>query len=152
MSNLSLETIAAGAAQELFEDSLKEVVANIHDINCDAKAVRKLTLTFTFKPNERDRSSCVIAVKATPQLAPRTEFVTDLRLGLDDTGKIEIGYQSKNRRIEELLNRKEKISTELRRVTDGDQDAKKYMYRTIKKNAEETAAQIIGEVFEEDAQ
>jgi len=36
-SNLSLETLAAGAAQEMFEDALKEVAANIHDINCDAK-------------------------------------------------------------------------------------------------------------------
>ena len=152
-SNLSLETLAAGAAQELFEDALKEVVANIHDINCDGKAQRKLTLEFTFKPNERDRSNCVIGIKAKPTLAPRSEFITDLRLGIDEkTGELEIGYQSKNRRIEELLDRKEKISEELNAMTNGDEAAQTHVYRVLNAKVDAISADAIKQIFGEDEQ
>jgi len=66
---VTLETACEGAAKELFDRVLKEVMANIQDINTDPEGKRKLSLVFTFKPAE-DRSSAVISLDCDTKLAP----------------------------------------------------------------------------------
>jgi hypothetical protein len=49
---LSLETLGDGGAVELFNAELDRAIQNIADINSDPKAVRKVTLEVSLKPNE----------------------------------------------------------------------------------------------------
>ena len=65
---VTLETLADGAAAELFQSELGKVLRNIADPNTDATAVRTVTLTVTFKPDE-EREVGDVAVKATAKLA-----------------------------------------------------------------------------------
>ena len=66
---VTLDTACEGAAKELFERGLKEVMANIQDVNTDPEGKRKLALVFTFKPAE-DRASAVISLDCDTKLAP----------------------------------------------------------------------------------
>jgi hypothetical protein len=63
--SISLETIANGAAVERFNEALKSVLTNIHDINTPATEVRELHLVFKFKPNVARE---LAAVTITPKL------------------------------------------------------------------------------------
>lgn len=49
----TLATVAGGAAEELFASALATIMANVDDPNTAPGATRKITLTFTLKPNER---------------------------------------------------------------------------------------------------
>ena len=65
---VTLETLADGAAAELFQSELDKVLRNIQDPNTDATAVRKVTLEVTFAPDE-EREMGNVKVKATSRLA-----------------------------------------------------------------------------------
>jgi hypothetical protein len=66
---LKLDTICEGAAVELFENALGAVLANIDDVNADAKATRKIVLTVSMKPSDEDRRSAVMMVTCSTKLA-----------------------------------------------------------------------------------
>lgn len=68
---VSLATINGGAAIERFDHELKKIVANINDVNTDAKAARKVTLEVTIKPTE-DRTMCAYSIKVNGRPAPMT--------------------------------------------------------------------------------
>lgn len=69
MKELNLETVADGAAKELFAREMAAVSENIYDQNTGAKAKRKITMTFEFEPDEsRDEVRVVVQAKST--LAP----------------------------------------------------------------------------------
>lgn len=66
---LSLDTLAHGAAVELFNHELSNVLENILDVNTKATAPRSVTLTLSFKPDDdRNFAGAVIDVKS--KLAP----------------------------------------------------------------------------------
>lgn len=56
---ITLESIAAGAAEELFEAAFAEALANIDDPNTDWKAKRRVTLNFTLACDEQRRTVTV---------------------------------------------------------------------------------------------
>lgn len=66
---LDLHNVANGAAGELFDKAMNEVLDNILDENRDAVESRKITLTFEIKAN-RERNMAVIAVQSQTKLAP----------------------------------------------------------------------------------
>lgn len=66
---VDLTTIGQGAAVELFTAEWNKVIANIADINTDAKARRKVTLEITFQPVE-DRKSSAVYIDCRAKLAP----------------------------------------------------------------------------------
>jgi hypothetical protein len=65
---LTLDNICAGAVPEIFQRSLKLVLANIRDPNADADARRTLTLEFTFKPHS-DRAGADVSMVVKEKLA-----------------------------------------------------------------------------------
>ena len=66
MQSVTLNTIGGGALAELFARELATVLANIADINTDAKAKRKITLDVIFAPGEkRDTADVSLKCKAT---------------------------------------------------------------------------------------
>ncbi|MBU1699067.1 MAG: hypothetical protein KJ970_13320 [Candidatus Eisenbacteria bacterium] len=70
MSNpkeMSLVSLAAGAAGELFDYELANVLANIDDPNTKADAVRKITLEISIKPS-KDREMAEILISCRPKL------------------------------------------------------------------------------------
>lgn len=71
-NEVNIDTFMKGIASELFEAELKNVVANITDLNTNHKPARELTLKFSFKSDE-DRKNCVMTVQAKTKLAPREE-------------------------------------------------------------------------------
>jgi hypothetical protein len=66
---ISLETLAQGAAVELFNDELTRVLGNILDPNTKPTTTRSVTLTFTIKPDE-DRSYAGALIDVKSKLAP----------------------------------------------------------------------------------
>lgn len=66
---LNLENVANGAAGELFENSLREVLSNIMDENRDATTERHITMTFKIKSNA-ERNMATIVVQSMTKLAP----------------------------------------------------------------------------------
>lgn len=66
---LTLLNICGGAAAEVFDRELQQVLANIADINTSAAKSRKITLTFDLKPYS-DRSAAEINFTCTSKLAP----------------------------------------------------------------------------------
>ncbi len=73
---LSLETVAGGAALELFDRELYEVLQNIQDPNTDPEAVRSVKVEVLIKPT-KDRESAAVALKVTSKAAP-TKAISDL--------------------------------------------------------------------------
>jgi hypothetical protein len=65
---VSLTTIAGGAAGEMFSEELEKVVANIIDPNTDPAKVREIKLTVKIKPNP-DGNIGAVKVEASSKLA-----------------------------------------------------------------------------------
>lgn len=66
---LDISNFAKGAAPELFERELSEVLKNIDDVNTKADFQREITLKFVIKPNA-DREEASVSVEAKSKLAP----------------------------------------------------------------------------------
>ena len=78
---LDLSHIAEGGLQEKLDNELEKVFDNILDLNTDAKAKRKITITLTMSSNEER------TVKA--KLAPQNAVATTILVGRDyDTGMV----------------------------------------------------------------
>lgn len=65
---ITLEGLADGAALELFEAALKQVLVNIQDPNTAWKAPREIGLRFRFSVDE-DRSLGVVEIQCATKLA-----------------------------------------------------------------------------------
>ena len=63
---LSLETINGGAVAELFDNALKKVIENIHDINTTIDA-REIVIKAVFKPLNEERRD-IIVYKVIPKI------------------------------------------------------------------------------------
>lgn len=85
---LDLSHIAEGGLQEKLDNELEKVFDNILDLNTDAKAKRKITITLTMSSNEeRTVVDTVMDVKA--KLAPQNAVATTILVGRDfDTGMV----------------------------------------------------------------
>ena len=68
LKDVTLETVCAGAAAELFQEEFRKVVADIADVNKKATAARSVTLTFTIKPFE-SREEAAITLQPSHTLA-----------------------------------------------------------------------------------
>jgi|SRR6185369_15579840 len=68
LREVTLGTLARGAAEELFADALRRVLENIEDPNTDPEAARTITLQIVIKPDEQRRIAD-IDIKAAHKLA-----------------------------------------------------------------------------------
>ena len=87
---LSLANLKGGAAIEMFDRAMGNVLDNIRDINTTQKP-REITLKVRFSPT-RDRTLFGIAITCTPKLAIQEVVETTAELRLDSKGK-SIGYE-----------------------------------------------------------
>lgn len=80
LDSVTLATIGGGAAEELFQAELDNVLNNILDPNTDPEAVRSITVKITFDPSN-DREKCGVEVQASSKLAPNKCAKTVVHLG-----------------------------------------------------------------------
>lgn len=83
----TLETIAGGSLREQFEDALTRVMANIDDLNCEAKAKRTITLEIEFAP-DGSRQAVTVAAKAKTKLASPKKAESVIFVVRDRTGEV----------------------------------------------------------------
>ncbi|MEG1433234.1 hypothetical protein [Eubacterium sp.] len=77
---MKLSELSGGALQEVFNYELAKVLANIRDINTDAKAKRKITIELTIASNEK-RTIGDIDFKVKHTSAPINGFTTSIAIG-----------------------------------------------------------------------
>jgi ectoine hydroxylase-related dioxygenase (phytanoyl-CoA dioxygenase family) len=82
----SLMALANGAVIERIEDETRAVLENILDPNTDAEAVRKITATFSFKPDEK-RRSVTVEVAISSKTAAATKVKTMIFIGHGHDGE-----------------------------------------------------------------
>lgn len=82
----SILQMARGAIQERVDYEISRIVDNILDVNTEACAKRRLTLTIELKPDE-NRQYIKIAASAVSKLAPATPVGTTLGMPLTGTAK-----------------------------------------------------------------
>lgn len=81
MQPVTLSTIGGGAAEELFDHALREVVKNVDDPNTDSTAKRRITLTIDIQPRE-DRQECTVTVGVKQTLAPVIAHSATIHVGV----------------------------------------------------------------------
>ena len=77
---VTLESLADGAAAELWQSALARVLENIDDPNTDFKAKRAIRLEFEFVANE-DRNVGAVGVKCSTKLAGVKGVTTVVYIG-----------------------------------------------------------------------
>jgi hypothetical protein len=82
---VSILDLAKGAIQEQINLEAGRIMANIIDPNTDAKAVRKLNITITLKPDE-NREIVSYSAQAKSTLAPIKPISTSLIVDTDKDG------------------------------------------------------------------
>ena len=85
----SLIQMARGGFMEIFDVEMAKVLDNILDPNTKATGKRKLTVTFTFSPDD-NRKTIGVSFQCTPKLEPINPAVTALYITGDQaTGEVE---------------------------------------------------------------
>ena len=84
---IDLNNFSDGAVAERFNQELQKVLENIADPNTDSKAVRTLTLTLSFKADDK-RDVVVTNAIAKSKLAPARAIESKLLMDIDGKGKV----------------------------------------------------------------
>lgn len=85
----SILQMAKGAIQERVDYEVAKVIDNILDVNTEAAAKRKITLTIEMKPDE-NRQFISIKASAKSNLAPVVPIGTTLGIAADENGEMVI--------------------------------------------------------------
>lgn len=85
LTPVNLGSVAKGAALELFEKAVADIVRNIADTDTEATAEREITLKFKFKP-EGDRRGIDITTTAALKLAGAIKHKSRAYMGKDTQG------------------------------------------------------------------
>jgi hypothetical protein len=95
---VTLTTLKDGAAVELFEAALEEVLSNIEDPNIVAKANRVINIKVTFMCGE-DRDISGVAIEVVTKLANRNAVTTVVHMGRRMGALIAVEYDPRQRDI-----------------------------------------------------
>jgi hypothetical protein len=95
---VTLTSIKDGAALELFEAALEEVLSNIEDENFRAKSKRTIALKFTFDVGE-DRDIGAVHIEVDTKLAGRNPASTVVHFGRRLGALIAVEYDPRQRDI-----------------------------------------------------
>lgn len=82
LREVSLVTLGGGAAVELFDDALRELLRNVADPNTEPKATREIVLKVKIKPSE-SRDFAAVEIHCAPKLAAVSPATTHVFLGTD---------------------------------------------------------------------
>lgn len=85
----SILQMVGGAVQERVDREVSRVVDNILDINTEATAKRKITLTIELKP-DKERQFITMAASCKSNLAPVVPVGTTLAITSDSNGEMVI--------------------------------------------------------------
>lgn len=96
-NTLSIAGLCEGAAIEMVDGALADLWANIADVNTEAKAKRKVTLSITLKPDE-DRAFATMSLDVRTHLAKSKPALTRLSFGRERGGKI-VASELSNRQM-----------------------------------------------------
>ena len=88
---ITLLTVANGAAPELFARELLAVLSNIQDLNANPKTKRKITLEFVFTPSP-NRESAGVVVNAKSALAQVNPVAQTVFLATRGGEFVAVGY------------------------------------------------------------
>lgn len=77
---VTLSSVAEGAAEELFQHAFKQMLENAMDVNTPAKAKRSITLTFSLVVDEK-RSNPELRIACSTKVAPITPISQAIRVG-----------------------------------------------------------------------
>lgn len=82
MLEINLDSLAAGALGEQFQEAAKKVLANMLDPNTPYKNKRGITIKLTFEQNE-SRDDMVLGSVVETKLVPQTPIRTNFMIGKD---------------------------------------------------------------------
>lgn len=85
LNEVSLDKLGNGAALELFDRELRRVIENIADVNTEAEAKRKITITVEIMPHE-SRDSAAVKIQAKSNIAPYKGHGTVVHIGRETKG------------------------------------------------------------------
>lgn len=88
MIELDVSNLADGGIQEKVDMEMKKVFENIHDLNTEPKAKRKVTITLELTPDE-NREVITISSSVKSNLAPLTDVTTTILTGVNVNGRVE---------------------------------------------------------------
>lgn len=83
----SLIQMARGGFMEVFDAEMTKILDNILDPNTKATGKRKLTVEFTFSPDD-NRQTIGVAFQCKPKLEPVNPVITSLYITGDQTGEM----------------------------------------------------------------
>jgi hypothetical protein len=86
MDRINIANLAKGALVEQAESEIQRVLDNIADPNTDPKKARKVQITLTFKPMDRDAASIEIQTKSS--IIPYNAVTTQVFIGKDNNGNV----------------------------------------------------------------
>jgi len=89
--DINLAFLAEGAAGELFDRQMAEVVKNMRDPNTNAKATRKIVLEVTIKPTA-DRGRADVSTQTKVTLAPPAKVAQQIFLGRRDGVPVAVAF------------------------------------------------------------
>lgn len=88
LQKVNFDTLSNGAALERADIEIQRVLENIKDPNTGF-STREVNVKIKIKPRE-DRASSEITIQATSKLAPVSEHITQVFLGEDADGNMEM--------------------------------------------------------------
>lgn len=95
---VTLENLGHGAAAELFQVELGNVIKNIMDPNTKADAVRSITLKMKIKPSEK-RTMCAVEISCDSKIAPSRPYESTMYVGLERGAAVATMYDPEQMRL-----------------------------------------------------
>lgn len=95
---VNLQNLGHGAAAELFQTELQNLIFNIMDVNTKPEAVRSVTLKLKVKPS-KERTMCAVEISCESKLAPVMPFESTLFVGIERGEAVATEYNPNQQRI-----------------------------------------------------
>lgn len=95
---VTLENLGHGAAAELFQAELNNVIFNILDPNTKPDALRSVTLKLKVKPS-KERAMCAVEISCESRVAPSQPFESTLFVGIERGEATATEYNPNQQRI-----------------------------------------------------
>lgn len=110
---ISLDSMGGGALMERFNLAMTQIARNIMDPNTDPEKARKITVTFTFKPDKNRKHVKTTFGVNISQAGPMAEE-TMMLVGQDlKTGRIEMNEYGNNQQSVRVVGEAYAVATEV---------------------------------------
>lgn len=87
--DVTLEQIDGGRLSEKFNESLRDVIENIHDPKTKVREKREINIKISISPKKDDRGKCTMVTSCTTKLARAKDTDSMFYCGVDvETGEV----------------------------------------------------------------